>query len=462
MTDPPARSLDGGLSYHDALRALAERGRFGIRLGLGRTRALLRALDHPERSVRGALIAGTNGKGSVLALVDSALRAAGYHVGTTPKPHLVTYRERIQIDGQPIAPADFARLVERAIAAAERIAPRFGEPTEFELLTAVVFARFAEVRPDVALVEVGLGGRLDATHAWDGGVAVVTNVDLDHMAQLGDTIPKIAMVIGGYDKIDYSMKKLGIEEFYRYGDAPAGLPGGDGPGIKTGKTGNALMNDAAEMGQNHIVLLPCAAMGYSEKDPSVGSGFLCGAPTGVQKTAFKSYVDGGGKLYVTDFAYEAVRQTWPGFITFYDDTMQPLTNPSQGIGTACRGGAEDTQGTAKDKGLGDWLTAIGDGNPQLQAAWSRIESVHSQPGTAPDGTPKTITPKVWMTSDIGSGTQLPATVSFEQKCGRVLFSTYHCEGDSQSKLLAQEKALLYVLLEVGVCVGELPPPPPPR
>jgi hypothetical protein len=73
----------------------------------------------------------------------------------------------------------------------------------------------------------------------------------------------------------------------------------------------------------------------------------------------------------------------------------------------------------------------------------------------------TITPKVWMTSDIG-GQTIPATVSFEQKCGRVLFSSYHCEGDNASGLLAQEKALLYVLLEVGVCVGQLPPPPPPR
>ena len=72
------------------------------------------------------------------------------------------------------------------------MARRHGEPTEFELLTAVVFARFAEIRPDVALVEVGLGGRLDATHAWDGGVAVVTNVDLDHMDRLGDTVTKIA------------------------------------------------------------------------------------------------------------------------------------------------------------------------------------------------------------------------------------------------------------------------------
>lgn len=187
MTAPSA-----GLTYGEALRALAERGRFGVRLGLGRTRALLRELDHPERTVRGALVAGTNGKGSVLALADAGLRAAGYRVGSTPKPHLVTYRERICVDGRPIAPDDFARLVGRVLGVADRVARRHGEPTEFELLTAVVFARFAEVRPDVALVEVGLGGRLDATHAWDGGVAVVTNVDLDHMDRLGDTIAKIA------------------------------------------------------------------------------------------------------------------------------------------------------------------------------------------------------------------------------------------------------------------------------
>jgi dihydrofolate synthase/folylpolyglutamate synthase len=180
------------VTYEEALRALSERGRFGVRLGLGRTRALLGELGHPERTVRGALIAGTNGKGSVLAIAGSAVQAAGLTVATTPKPHLVTYRERIQIDGRPIAADDFARLVERVLPIADRVARRHGEPTEFELLTAVVFARFAEVRPDVALVEVGLGGRLDATHAWDGGVAVVTNVDLDHMDRLGDTIARIA------------------------------------------------------------------------------------------------------------------------------------------------------------------------------------------------------------------------------------------------------------------------------
>jgi dihydrofolate synthase / folylpolyglutamate synthase len=178
--------------YHEALAALAARGRFGIRLGLGRTRALLAALGDPQRSLRGALVGGTNGKGSVLALAGSALRAAGLRVGQTPKPHLVTYRERVEIDGHPISVADFTRHVETVLSIADRVALRHGEPTEFELLTAVVFRHFAEVGIDVALVEVGLGGRLDATHAWDGGVAAITNVALDHTDRLGTTIGAIA------------------------------------------------------------------------------------------------------------------------------------------------------------------------------------------------------------------------------------------------------------------------------
>ena len=185
-------NAEAGADYHAAVRALSERGRFGIRLGLGRTRALLKAFGDPQRELRGALVGGTNGKGSVLALAGSALRAAGVRVGTTPKPHLVTYRERLEIDGRPIDPVTFARLVREVLAAAERVERRHGPPTEFELLTAMLFRWFAEERIQVALVEVGLGGRLDATHAWDGGVAAITNVALDHMAWLGDTIPAIA------------------------------------------------------------------------------------------------------------------------------------------------------------------------------------------------------------------------------------------------------------------------------
>ena len=180
------------LSYHAAVAALEERGRFGIRLGLGRTKALLRALDNPERRLRGVLIGGTNGKGSVLALTGAALRAAGLRVGETPKPHLVSYRERLQIDGRPIEPDAFAALVSAILPVADRIARRLGPPTEFELLTAMLFAWFAAEDVDVAVVEVGLGGRLDATHAWDGGVAAITNVALDHTDRLGSTIAAIA------------------------------------------------------------------------------------------------------------------------------------------------------------------------------------------------------------------------------------------------------------------------------
>jgi dihydrofolate synthase/folylpolyglutamate synthase len=180
------------LTYTEALSALESRGRFGIRLGLARTRALLAALDHPERTFRGALIAGTNGKGSVLALVGSALTTAGYRVGETPKPHLVTYRERLQIGGVPVDPETFARLASRVLAESDRVARRHGDPTEFELLTAITFLWFAEAGIDLAVVEVGLGGRLDATHAWDGGVAVVTNVTLDHTDRLGTTVEAIA------------------------------------------------------------------------------------------------------------------------------------------------------------------------------------------------------------------------------------------------------------------------------
>jgi dihydrofolate synthase/folylpolyglutamate synthase len=179
-------------AYWEAVADLTARGRFGIRLGLGRIRAILRALGDPQEGLRGALVAGTNGKGSVIALAAAALQAAGYRVGATPKPHLVSYRERAVVDGRPIDPLSFARLAGEVIAVTDGISRRLGPPTEFEILTALIFRWFSQVGLDVALVEVGLGGRLDATHAWDGGVAVVTNVALDHTDRLGTTVTAIA------------------------------------------------------------------------------------------------------------------------------------------------------------------------------------------------------------------------------------------------------------------------------
>src|SRR6186997_1554118 len=120
----PRGAAADGTDYRGAVQALTERGRFGIRLGLARTRALLRVLGDPQLALRGALVGGTNGKGSVLALAGAALRAAGYRVGTTPKPHLVSYRERLEIDGQPIDPVTFTRLVREVLGAADGVERR--------------------------------------------------------------------------------------------------------------------------------------------------------------------------------------------------------------------------------------------------------------------------------------------------------------------------------------------------
>ncbi|MFH0750790.1 MAG: bifunctional folylpolyglutamate synthase/dihydrofolate synthase [Chloroflexota bacterium] len=208
MTSPGTPGLRGGspparpTAYADAVAALQGRGRFGIRLGLGRTRALLRELGNPQLGIRGALVGGTNGKGSVVALVSSCLAAAGHRAGDTPKPHLVTYRERLRVGGRLVGPEAFADLVREVLPAADRVARRHGPPTEFELVTALAFTWFAGEAVDLAIVEVGLGGRLDATHAWDGGVAAITNVDLDHTEWLGPTVAaiareKAAIILGG-------------------------------------------------------------------------------------------------------------------------------------------------------------------------------------------------------------------------------------------------------------------------
>lgn len=173
------------------MAALTQRGRFGISLGLERVVRLMAEVGHPERGLRGALVGGTNGKGSVVAMVRSVLNAAGLHVGTMPKPHLVSYRERIAVDGVPIGPAAFAAAIERVLPAIDRVAAEVGPPTEFEALTAAAIGELAARRVDLAVVEVGMGGRLDATNVLDLGVAAITNVQRDHERYLGRTLTAI-------------------------------------------------------------------------------------------------------------------------------------------------------------------------------------------------------------------------------------------------------------------------------
>ena len=179
------------MTYEQALAYLSRQGRFAMKLGTERTRAILDRLGAPDRKLSGALIAGTNGKGSTGALLASILRAGGRRVGFMPKPHLISYTERIEIDGEAISEAEFVRTLEELIPTLDEVAKEMGPATEFEMLTAMAIAYLAP-RIDVLVCEVGLGGRLDATNALDLGVAVITNVDLDHQKYLGDSIVQIA------------------------------------------------------------------------------------------------------------------------------------------------------------------------------------------------------------------------------------------------------------------------------
>jgi len=179
------------VTYEESLAHISKLGRFGMKLGTERTRAILDHLGNPERGLRGALIAGTNGKGSTAACLASILQAAGRNVGFMPKPHLVSYTERIQVNGVPISEQDFVKTLDQLMPALDAIAFETGQATEFEMLTAMALAYLAP-RVDRLVCEVGLGGRLDATNALDLGVAMITNVDLDHQKYLGDTIEQIA------------------------------------------------------------------------------------------------------------------------------------------------------------------------------------------------------------------------------------------------------------------------------
>ncbi len=187
------------LTYAEALAHVTGLGRFGVKLGLDRMRAILDELGHPEAGHRGALVAGTNGKGSTTAFLESILRARGLRTGMTPSPHLSSYTERVVLDGVPISEAGFAAAMGELLPRLEPVIARLGEPTEFELLVALALAWLGP-RTDRLVVEVGMGGRLDSTNVLDLGVSVITNVGLDHRPHLGRTVRQIAAEKAGIVK----------------------------------------------------------------------------------------------------------------------------------------------------------------------------------------------------------------------------------------------------------------------
>jgi dihydrofolate synthase / folylpolyglutamate synthase len=172
-------------------------------VGLRRTEALLQMLDFPDTRYPTVHIAGSKGKGSTAAMLASTLRAAGYRVGLYTTPHLHTFRERIQINGEPISEETFAHLTAELIPLNQRLAeehPDWGEATAFEVSTALAFLAFARAPVDIGVIEVGLGGRLDATNVIKPLVSVLSSISLDHTSILGDTLAEIASEKGGIIK----------------------------------------------------------------------------------------------------------------------------------------------------------------------------------------------------------------------------------------------------------------------
>lgn len=191
----PAPSLDA------ALASLYRRNLHTIRLGLDVEQALCETLGRPQDAFLSIHVAGTNGKGSVCAMLASVLRAAGFRTGLYTSPHLLRFNERIRVDGAAIQDGDLLRLMDRVEAAAGRVvAGGERDATFFEFTTALAFEHFRERVVQVAVLETGMGGRLDATNVVTPVVSVITSIGLDHQQHLGDTLEDIAFEKAGIIK----------------------------------------------------------------------------------------------------------------------------------------------------------------------------------------------------------------------------------------------------------------------
>ena len=181
------------LSYNQALDFIHGLNRFGVKLGLHNTTKLLELLGNPHQDMKIIHVAGTNGKGSTCAVIDSILRSAGYKVGLYTSPYLEVFNERMKVNGENIPDDDLARLTDKVSKTITYMRENnLGSPTEFEVVTAIGFLYFKEQAVDFLVLEVGMGGRLDATNVVKPLVSVITPISLDHQQYLGSTLRNIA------------------------------------------------------------------------------------------------------------------------------------------------------------------------------------------------------------------------------------------------------------------------------
>ncbi len=180
---------------YNTLPMFSRTGHAALKEGLGNTEAICRFLNHPEREFRSIHVAGTNGKGSVSHMLASVLHTAGYSTGLYTSPHLTDFRERIRVNGAMISKEAVVDFTERSTPLIQAIEPSF-----FEITVGMAFAYFAAQKVDVAVIETGLGGRLDSTNVIVPELSVITNIGFDHMQILGDTLDKIAFEKAGIIK----------------------------------------------------------------------------------------------------------------------------------------------------------------------------------------------------------------------------------------------------------------------
>jgi len=189
------------MDYDESLQYIKDCTKHGIKLGLERITEILKRLGNPQDQFKAIHIAGTNGKGSTAAMYNSVLRQAGYRTGCYTSPHLVSYRERFVVNQHPITPAQMAEVVTKIQPVLQSIGrDGFGAPTQFEVLTAIAFEFFALQKIEAAIIEVGMGGRFDATNVLHPHLSVITHIALDHQEFLGDTLAKIAFEKAGIIK----------------------------------------------------------------------------------------------------------------------------------------------------------------------------------------------------------------------------------------------------------------------
>lgn len=189
-------------TYKEALAWIHGRLRLGIKPGLERMEWMMEKLGHPERRVRAIHVAGTNGKGSTVSYLRHILQAAGYSVGTFTSPYVEKFNERISVNGRPIRDKEIVELVRAIQPLAEELeTTELGAPTEFEVITAMMFYYFGKKNiQDVVIIEAGLGGRFDSTNVIYPILSIITNIGYDHMNILGETLEKIALEKAGIIK----------------------------------------------------------------------------------------------------------------------------------------------------------------------------------------------------------------------------------------------------------------------